>query len=293
MSEQPRRKVKRVDNCTHLVDKPTEWTSHDVVAKSVITSKAKVGHGGTLDPLATGLLILIGKGTKLSARYGVNEEYEGKIHLGHVTTSQDRDGELLQENDASAITREMFEAEIENFKGDIQQIPPMVSAIKKNGTALYKLARKGQEIEREPRDCTIYDYQLTNFENPLAEVKIVCSKGTYIRTLAHDIGANLAVRVWDELRRTASGKFRVENAMTLEEILVDRENIGENDSFSGFNARRFEQLKPKMKLLKQFEQTSETPVVIAAGFDGVHLGHQAVLMRRFIMRKKSAAKFGF
>ncbi len=234
MSEQPRRKVKRVDNVHGilLVDKPTEWTSHDVVAKIRNHFKFdKVGHGGTLDPLATGLLlILIGKGTKLSNHVMASmKEYEGTVHLGHVTTSQDRDGELLQENDASAITREMFEAEIENFKGDIKQIPPMVSAIKKNGTALYKLARKGQEIEREPRDCTIYDYQLTKFENPLAEVKIVCSKGTYIRTLAHDIGANLGCGAClDELRRTASGKFNVKNALTLEEVLTfDRDTIGE------------------------------------------------------------------
>lgn len=215
-----------------LVDKPTEWTSHDVVAKIRNHFKFnKVGHGGTLDPLATGLLIiLIGKGTKLSQYVmAAIKEYEGTIHLGHVTDSQDRDGKLLEEHDASAVTQEMFEAEMENFKGDIQQIPPMVSAIKKNGTALYKLARKGEVIEREPRDCTIYDYQLTRFENPLADVKICCSKGTYIRTLAHDIGANLGCGAClDELRRVASGKFRVDHALTLEEVLqFDRDTIGE------------------------------------------------------------------
>lgn len=215
-----------------LVDKPTEWTSHDVVAKIRGHFKFnKVGHGGTLDPLATGLLIiLIGKGTKLSQHVmAAIKEYEGTIHLGHVTDSQDRDGKLLEENDASGITQEMFEAQIEHFKGDIQQIPPMVSAIKKNGTALYKLARKGEVIEREPRDCTIYDYQLKRFENPLADVKICCSKGTYIRTLAHDIGANLGCGAClDELRRTASGKFKIEDALTLDQILeYDRESIGE------------------------------------------------------------------
>lgn len=229
-----RRKPKQPDpvHGILLVDKPTEWTSHDVVAKIRNHFKFnKVGHGGTLDPLATGLLIiLIGKGTKLSQYVMASiKEYEGTIHLGHVTDSQDRDGQLLEENDASGITQDMFEKAMEPFKGDIQQIPPMVSAIKKNGTALYKLARKGEEIEREPRECTIYDYQLTRFENPLADVKVACSKGTYIRTLAHDIGAALGCGAClDELRRTASGKFRVEDALTLDEVLqYDRDTIGE------------------------------------------------------------------
>ena len=228
------RKPKEPDpvNGILLVDKPTEWTSHDVVAKIRNHFKFnKVGHGGTLDPLATGLLIvLIGKGTKLS-QYVMSaiKEYEGTIHLGHITDSQDRDGKMLEEHDASGITKEQLEAEIQKYTGDIQQVPPMVSAIKKNGVALYKMARQGIEIEREPRDCTIYDFSLLNFEAPLADVKVCCSKGTYIRTLAHDIGAGLGVGgCLDELRRTASGKFKIENALTLDEILtLDRDTIGD------------------------------------------------------------------
>ncbi len=215
-----------------LVDKPTEWTSHDVVAKIRNHFKfSKVGHGGTLDPLATGLLVLlIGKGTKLSDRImGGDKVYEGTIHLGVTTHSQDRDGEVLAEKDASAITREQVEAAIQNYLGDIEQIPPMVSAIKKNGVALYKMARKGVEIEREPRKIHVFSFEITDFANPFVKFRVKSTKGTYVRTLAHDIGNDLGVGAsLYALRRTESGPLNLEKAHTMEEILTcNRETIGE------------------------------------------------------------------
>ncbi len=215
-----------------LVDKPTEWTSHDVVAKIRNHFKfSKVGHGGTLDPLATGLLVLlIGKGTKLSDRImGGDKIYEGTIQLGVTTHSQDRDGEVLEEKDASAITREQVEAAIQNYLGDIEQIPPMVSAIKKDGVPLYKLARKGKEIEREPRKIHIYSFEVTGFDNPFVQFRVKSTKGTYVRTLAHDLGNDLGTgaSLYD-LRRTGSGPLNLEKAHSMEEILAcDRETIGE------------------------------------------------------------------
>ncbi len=215
-----------------LVDKPTEWTSHDVVAKIRNHFKfSKVGHGGTLDPLATGLLVLlIGKGTKLSDRImGGDKTYEGTMHLGVTTSSQDADGEILEEKDASHITREQVEAAIQNYLGDIEQIPPMVSAIKKDGVALYKLARKGKEVERKPRKIHVFSYEITGFENPFVHFRVQSTKGTYVRTLAHDLGNDLGVGAsLQALRRTASGQLNIENAHSMEEILAcDRETIGE------------------------------------------------------------------
>lgn len=215
-----------------LVDKPTEWTSNDVVVKIRNHFKlSKVGHGGTLDPLATGLLVLlIGKGTKLSDRImGGDKTYEGTIHLGITTNSQDRDGEVIDEKDASHITREQVEAAIQNYLGDIEQIPPMVSAIKKDGVALYKLARKGKEIEREPRKIHVYSFEVTDFDNPLVKFRVKSTKGTYVRTLAHDLGNDLGVGAsLDALRRTGSGSLDLSNAHTLDQILeCDRETLGE------------------------------------------------------------------
>jgi len=215
-----------------LVDKPTEWTSHDVVAKIRNHFRfVKVGHGGTLDPLATGLLVLlIGKGTKLSDRImGGDKVYEGTIHLGVTTHSQDRDGEILAEKDASHITREQVEAATLNYLGDIEQIPPMVSAIKKDGVALYKLARKGVEIEREPRKIHIYSFEITGFENPFVHFRVKSTKGTYVRTLAHDLGNDLGVGAsLYNLRRTGSGPLNIDKAHTMEEILAcDRDTIAE------------------------------------------------------------------
>lgn len=215
-----------------LVDKPSGWTSHDVVAKVRNHFKfSKVGHGGTLDPMATGLLVLlIGKGTKLSDRIMSGDKvYEGTIRLGVETNTQDRDGQVLEEKDASNITRQQIDTVIANYLGELEQIPPMVSAIKKDGVPLYKLARKGTEIEREPRRIHIFSFEVPKYENPLIHFRIKCTKGTYVRTLAHDIGKDLGVGgSLDALRRSASGTLTVDNAYSLEDILsCDRITIGE------------------------------------------------------------------
>ncbi|NLX25840.1 MAG: tRNA pseudouridine(55) synthase TruB [Lentisphaerae bacterium] len=216
-----------------LVDKPTDWTSNDVVVKVRNFFKfSKVGHGGTLDPLATGLLVLlIGKGTKLSDRImGGDKTYEGILHLGVTTNTQDADGEVLEEKDTSHITLEQIEAVIrENYLGDIEQIPPMVSAIKKDGVPLYKMARKGQEIEREPRKIHVSSFEILGFDNPLVTFRVTSTKGTYVRTLAHDIGNDLGVGgSLDALRRTASGPLSIDQAHSLESILTcDRGTISE------------------------------------------------------------------
>ena len=207
-----------------LVDKPSGPTSHDIVNKIRRTFKIdKVGHGGTLDPNATGLLIiLLGKGTKLSDELmGGDKAYTGVMHLGRTTSSQDCDGELLEEKPIEGITREQVEAALGALRGDIFQTPPMVSAIKVNGVPLYKLARKGQEVERKPRFVHIYTIGVTEWAPPLVTFDVRCTKGTYVRTLAHDAGQALGCGAClDALRRTRSGRFTVEEATPFETLLA-------------------------------------------------------------------------
>jgi tRNA pseudouridine55 synthase len=207
-----------------LIDKPAGPTSHDVVRK--IRRRfaiRKVGHGGTLDPNATGLLvILLGKGTKLSDRFlGSDKAYSGIARLGRVTDTQDCDGKVLEENPWRGVTREQLETAVaENFCGDIFQTPPMVSAIKSNGVPLYKLARKGVEVERKARLVHVYRFVVTEWAPPLVSFEIDCTKGTYVRTLVHDLGRFLGCGAClDALRRTGSGPFNVKDAAGLEEVL--------------------------------------------------------------------------
>jgi tRNA pseudouridine55 synthase len=206
-----------------LVDKPQEWTSHDLVAKVRNHFRLnKTGHGGTLDPNATGLVVLlIGRGTRLSAKVmGGDKTYEGEILLGVETDSQDTDGETVAEKDPSGVTAEQLAAEMKKFIGDQMQMPPMVSAIKKNGVPLYKLARKGQEVEREPRFIHLYNFTLRAFTPPRLTFEVTCTKGTYVRTLAHDLGQRLGCGAClSQLRRTQSGTFSLSDAHTVEEIL--------------------------------------------------------------------------
>lgn len=205
-----------------LVDKPTEWTSHDVVG--CIRGRFrfhKVGHCGTLDPAATGLLVVVlGKATRLSDRLsGQDKVYAGTFRLGVETDSQDRDGKVTRTTDASPVTAAAVTAAAAKFVGDLQQIPPMVSAIKVDGRPLYKLARKGQEIAREPRPVTIHHLTLTRIAIPDVEFEVACSKGTYVRTLAADIGAALGVGAHlRELRRLQSGAFKVADAVTMDTV---------------------------------------------------------------------------
>lgn len=205
-----------------LIDKAPGMTSHDVVAitRRVLDTR-KVGHCGTLDPLATGLLILtIGRGTKIQdLLMSEDKEYAGTIRLGQTTSSQDADGEVLEENPVPELSPEEIDAAFGRFQGDFYQTPPMVSAIKKDGVPLYKLARQGKTVEREPRLVHVYGHELLRVAPPEIDFRVVCSKGFYVRTYAHDIGQVLGCGAHlQALRRTASGKFRVEGALTVDEL---------------------------------------------------------------------------
>jgi tRNA pseudouridine55 synthase len=202
-----------------LLDKPSGMTSHDVVdAIRRHFGFRKVGHGGTLDPMATGLLVmLLGRGTKLSNYViGSDKVYEGTMFLGRSTDTQDCDGKTIAEKDAAGVTREALEAGLRTWLGDVQQIPPMVSAIKHEGTPLYKLARRGQEIAREPRLIHIYEFALLDFAPPRASFRLRCTKGTYVRTLCSDIGDALGCGAFlESLRRTRSGDLDLADALPL------------------------------------------------------------------------------
>lgn len=206
-----------------LVDKPAGPTSHDIVhhIRRHFNLK-KVGHGGTLDPAATGLLvILLGRGTRVSNRFMSSDKtYEGTLRLGITTDSQDADGQIIGETDPSGITREQLEAAMARFKGDMFQTPPMVSAVKINGVALYKHALRGEEVERKPRFMHIYSFRLLSFNPPFASFVLRCSKGTYVRTICHDIGEALGVGAHlCQLRRTESAGFDLSRATPYETLL--------------------------------------------------------------------------
>jgi tRNA pseudouridine55 synthase len=205
-----------------LVDKSPDMTSHDIVA---VTRRhlntPKVGHCGTLDPMATGLLIVvIGKATKIQDLLMAEEkEYEGTLTLGRTTTTQDAEGETQEEKPVPALTEEQIRAAFDQFKGDFYQLPPMVSAIKKDGVPLYKLARQGKEIEREKRFVTVYRYVIREIALPQVHFTVVCSKGFYVRTYAHDIGAVLGCGAHlSSLRRTRSGKFDLTRSVTFDQL---------------------------------------------------------------------------
>lgn len=205
------------------MDKPSGPTSHDVVAAVRRNFKIeKVGHAGTLDPNATGLLILLlGRGTKLSEKLMSSDKvYEGTMKFGEVTDSYDADGEIVSSLPVPPMTLDELNEAAASFVGDQMQIPPMVSAIKKDGVPLYKLARKGVEIVREPKLIHIYNFKFTRYEEPLADFRAACTKGTYVRSLAHDLGAKLGCGAHLlNLRRTASGRFDVKDALPLEQVL--------------------------------------------------------------------------
>jgi tRNA pseudouridine55 synthase len=206
-----------------LIDKPAGPTSHDVV--DAIRRKfgiKKVGHCGTLDPNATGLLIIVlGRGTKLSERLmGDDKVYEGTMKFGESTDSYDADGELTATLPVPPLTLDQLNEEAATFIGDQMQVPPMVSAIKKGGVPLYKLARKGIEVEREPRLVHIYNFRFTDYTEPLGAFKLACTKGTYVRSVAHDLGNKLGCGAHlATLRRSVSGKFDVADAKPLDTVL--------------------------------------------------------------------------
>lgn len=206
-----------------LINKPLEWSSFDVVKflRKRIRVK-KVGHAGTLDPLATGLLILCaGKATKsISLIQDLPKTYQGEITFGAATTTYDSEGEINERADFDHITKDQLLAVLEEeFTGPIEQIPPMYSALKYGGKKLYELARKGQEVKRLPRSITIHENSLVSFELPKAELEIKCSKGTYIRSFAKDLGEALHSKAYlSALERTAIGHYLVEDALTPHEM---------------------------------------------------------------------------
>jgi tRNA pseudouridine55 synthase len=206
-----------------LIDKPAGPTSHDVV--DAIRRRfqiKKVGHCGTLDPNATGLLIIVlGRGTKLSEKLmGDDKVYEGTIKFGETTDSYDADGEITASLPIPPLALEQLNEEAAKFIGDQLQIPPMVSAIKKNGVPLYKLARKGIEVEREPRLIHIYNFRFTEYAEPMGKFRVACTKGTYVRSIAHDLGQKLGCGAHlAALRRSVSGKFDVADATKFDDVM--------------------------------------------------------------------------
>ena len=215
-----------------LVDKADGMTSHDVVA--VLRRKLdikKVGHCGTLDPIATGLLLLtIGRGTKIQdLLMSEDKEYAGTLSLGVTTSTQDREGAVVDQRPVPQLNESEIRAAFEKFRGDFYQMPPMVSAIKHGGVPLYKLARQGKVVEREPRLVHVYRYTIDRIALPEIGFSVMCSKGFYVRTYAHDIGEALGCGAHlKSLRRTKSGRFDVANAISVDEI-----KNGERDKILG------------------------------------------------------------
>lgn len=205
-----------------VIDKPKGLSSHDVVNKvRRILGTKKVGHTGTLDPFATGVLpVAVGEGTKAIQFLdeGV-KEYLATIRFGIATDTLDITGTTLQEQDATALTQQQLLQQMTQLTGEISQLPPMYSAIKQGGQPLYKLARKGIEVERQFRQVLIHQFELVSFAPPLAEVRVLCSRGTYVRTLADDLGRQLGCGAClTELRRSKSGSFLLDAAITLEQL---------------------------------------------------------------------------
>jgi tRNA pseudouridine55 synthase len=208
-----------------LIDKPFKWTSFDVVRKVRNTLKIKkVGHAGTLDPLATGLLIVCaGKMTKqIDTFMGQEKEYTGTFEIGATTDSFDLEQPVIQVADPSGISLSDVKAAVKELTGDILQIPPMHSAIKVDGKRVYESARKGIDVKMEARPVTVSEFEITRFENPTVEFRIVCSKGTYIRSLARDLGDKLGVGAYmSSLCRTRIGAFTLAESKNLDNLIEE------------------------------------------------------------------------
>ncbi|WPV69552.1 tRNA pseudouridine(55) synthase TruB [Chitinophaga sp. LS1] len=213
-----------------LINKPLTWTSFDVVRKIRNTTKAKTGHAGTLDPLATGLLICCtGKMTKkINEVQAQEKEYTGTFTLGAVTPTYDLESEPTDFKPLDGLTPEIIQAATTEFMGELQQLPPIHSAIKQNGKPIYELARKGVEVKVEPRKVFIKTFEITSIELPVVHFRVECSTGTYIRSLANDFGAALGVGGYmSSLCRTRIGEFKLENAYGMEDFIekVKSENL--------------------------------------------------------------------
>ena len=235
-----------------IVDKPTDWTSQDVVSKlRGVLQTRRIGHGGTLDPMATGVLpVFVGRGTRAVEFFEHAEKtYETVLRFGITTDTEDITGTVLTQNPVH-VTREMLEEALENFRGEIQQIPPMYSALKVNGQKLYDLARKGKEVERQPRTITIHALELLDFTGETATLRVACSKGTYIRTLCKDIGESLGCGgCMESLRRVKAGAYTIEEAVPLQ-TLIESNDPGQylRPVDSMFTAHEAVTLTPKQTL---------------------------------------------
>ena len=215
-------KIRNDINGILLADKGQEWTSFDIVNCVKHTfHPTKIGHCGTLDPMATGLLVLLlGKATKLQdTLMGKSKVYEGALRLGLETDTEDATGTVTAQHATASVTEEMLTQAVQSMIGEQQQVPPMVSAIKKNGKPLYELARQGITIQREPRPITVFSFELLSVNLPDATFRVHCSKGTYVRTLCADIGHKLGCgAIMTALRRTSCGDFHVADAFPIETI---------------------------------------------------------------------------
>ena len=210
-----------------IIDKPSGWTSHDVVGKlRGLLRERRIGHGGTLDPMATGVLpVFVGRATR-AAEFceSAEKEYLAGMRFGLTTDTQDITGRVLTES-GKTVTAKELEAVLPRFTGELEQLPPMFSAVKVGGKKLYELARKGVEAERKPRAVTIRALELTGWDGEDALLRVVCSKGTYVRTLIHDIGGALGCgAVMSSLNRTRAGSFTLADARTLEEVAAAAES---------------------------------------------------------------------
>ena len=205
-----------------LINKPLDWTSFDVVNKLRNKLKIKkIGHAGTLDPLATGLLIIcVGKKTKqIESFMGLEKEYTGTFVIGQTTPSYDLETEVSEPNDISGITESAINKVVQSLTGKIQQLPPLHSAIKIGGKRAYKFARKGKEVELKPREVEVKEFEITAIQLPQLQFRVICSKGTYIRSLARDLGEGLGVGAYlSQLCRTRIGEYKLENALTIDEV---------------------------------------------------------------------------
>jgi tRNA pseudouridine55 synthase len=211
-----------------ILNKPKGMTSFSVVHTIHKLTKMKAGHAGTLDPMATGILIImLGKATKAAQQFEASQkEYVAEITFGITTDSLDSTGKILTQKEVN-ITKEQLLEVMKTFVGEIEQVPPMVSAIKKDGVRLYKLARQGIEVHRDPRKITIYELELLSFEGTKASMRIACSKGTYIRTLCDDIGEKLGCGAYmSALVRTRSGDYTLDDSISLEEA-IKLHNLGQ------------------------------------------------------------------
>mgnify|MGYP001330425281 FL=1 len=229
MSRQRRRKVRNISGIV-VLDKANGLSSNAALQEVKRLYEAnKAGHAGSLDPLATGVLpVCLGEATKVSQfLLDSDKRYRARIKLGIRTDTGDSEGSIIERNEGISVSRKAIERALTKFKGEVEQVPPMHSAIKMNGVPLYKLARKGIAVEREPRLVTLYQICLVEFVNSELELEISCSKGTYIRTIADDLGQELGCGAHViELRRTQAGVFTEKDSISSEELALEKENRG-------------------------------------------------------------------